>query len=100
MSTKLIRKSAEVEQIWQAADPKAEMSQFVWRFIKATIETEGEQIVQFDEFENRYEEEEVSIIAEYALQNLVYLKGDAKLSNLMTAIYTNYLLHSVWTFPN
>ena len=64
-----------MSHVWASQDSKNKLAELVYRFIKQRVEENGTGFNEYNEYENRYETEEISIIADFVLHHVVYLKG-------------------------
>ena len=70
------------------------MQKILLEFINDEGERSGQDLRTWDEFESRYEENELKWISDYVVSNLVFIKNELKITD-NEAI--SHVLHVLWT---
>jgi len=78
---KVFLKPSEVEHVWTTDEPKQVMSDMVARIIKEKVSKHGSEWNRHSQFESRWEKAEFGLIAEYSLQALVFVRGEANVTD-------------------
>jgi len=82
---KVFLKPAEVEHVWVADEPKALVTDMVARIIREKVSKHGSEWNQHSQYESRWERAEFGLIAEYCLQVLVFVRGEAGVADAFAA---------------
>ena len=96
---KVILEPSEVEHVWNAEDPKQFMSDMINRLVKEKVGKLGSEWNRHSQYESRWEKAECTLIGEYCLQALVYLRGDLKVADSFAiGAVTNAFFDLLMTF--
>ena len=82
---KVFLKPAEVDLVWVADEPKALVTDMVARIIREKVSKHGSEWNHHSQYESRWERAEFGLIAEYCLQILVFIRGEAGVADAFAA---------------
>lgn len=67
--------ASQISAVWNAADPSAQVKQLFLQFLAQESEAKRQDFQKWDEFEMRFEENELNWISDFILNNLVFCKS-------------------------
>ena len=83
-----------IDAVWDSKTPNADVQKILLEFINDEGERTGQDLRTWNEFESRYEENELKWISDYVVSNLVFIKNELKITD-NEAI--SHVLHVLWT---
>ena len=82
-----------VQALWDAEDPIAVASKLILEFIEDESERTGQNWTNWDEYESRFEANELKWISDYIIRNLVFVRSDLGIEEPEAICH---LMHILW----
>ena len=88
-----ILKPSEVSELWEAEDPNKYAQRLIYLHIEDVSEQSGEDWRTWDEFEERFEADELKWIADFLVRNLVFVRSDLRIEDVVA---TCHIMQVLW----
>ena len=86
-------KPDEVQSLWQSENPNLMVSRLILDYVEDESERTGQDWHKWDEYESRFEPNELKWIADYIVRNLVFVKSDLGMDDPEAICH---LMHILW----